>query len=265
MKKSFSKFSLFAILSAAVFFVGCQGETVTELRTEINPALLGAQGIDEELSAPMFLAGLGDRVCVLNYSYVKKKGTDFELIAEDKVTDNAKRPGFGRGCMNFCIAAFDELRKKNEEKGLSVLIRNCKFSGNEAKVAKATDPLLSKEEAAATAVASEDIATAKRGFCKIVGGAHNLLYGEISSEDDCKMQCDMRNESNPQRRCSWKDNVFHKHPKEFCTIQGIAGKVHYNKKVRRFICRSECNAREVSNPYRSCKWGSELLRDHPAK
>jgi hypothetical protein len=265
MRKHFSGFSLFVVVSALLVMVGCQGQEPSSIRTVVNPALLGAQGIDEELSAPLSLAGLGDRVCVLKYSFVKKKGADFDLIANDQLSDNSKRAGFGRGCMNFCIAAFDQLREKNEEekKGISVLIRSCKFTGNDARIASATSPLIPVAGAASAAVASEDVATSKRGFCKIVGGAHKLLLGEIALEDECKTQCDLRSESNPNRRCAWKDNVFRKHPKNFCTIQGSGGKIHYNKKVRKFICRSECKAREVSNPQRSCEWGDELLRDHP--
>lgn len=245
------------LIASYFLIIACQGETTQRetAQIEVNPALLGAEGLDEEESAPLMLTGLGDRVCILRYAYVEKKGTDFEVIANDSVSDNSKRPGFGRGCMNFCVASFDALREKNEAEGRSILIRNCVFSANEEKVEKADQPM-QKE-------AVKEFEDAKNGMCKIVGGAHNLILGEIMKEDACKAECDSREQANPQRRCSFKGEVFRKHPKKFCTIQGIAGKIHYNKKVRKFICRAECKAREVSNPKRSCEWGDDLLRDHP--
>lgn len=256
MSTILKQFTLIAIASFITF--SCAGDPEVINERTVNPALLGAEGLDEDLSAPLSLAGLGDRVCKLHYSFVKKKGTDFEVIAEDSISDNAKRSGFGRGCMNFCIATFDALRAENEKKGVSVLIKNCKFTGNPVAVAKAVDPI-------APVAAPVNVADLDKGICKILGGAHNLLYNENVTENKCKTECDLRNEANPQRRCEYKGKVFRKHPKATCSIVGRAGKIHYQNDVRRFICRSECNARELTNPYRTCLWGTEVVHKYDGK
>ena len=83
---------------------------------------------------------------------------------------------------------------------------------------------------------------AKNGMCKIVGGAHNLILGEIMKEDAYEAECDSREQANPQRRCSFKGEVFRKHPKKFCTIQGIAVRFITTKKCENLFV--ELNVRQ---------------------
>lgn len=246
-----------ASLAAATLMISCAGEDITNIRTEYDSALLDADGVDEEAAAPMYLTGLGDRICELKFDYVKKKGADFEVVASDKVSDNAARSGFGRGCLNFCIASFDALRKENTKNNVSILVKSCKFSDNADKVAAGIGKPLSP-------VASKDLADKNRGVCKVVGSAGVIHFmNNALTKAECKAECSSRDATNPHRKCEFKGDVFHKYPKKYCEIKGSGGKLHYGKNVRQFICRSECAARDKTNPQRQCKFGDKVFRPHP--
>lgn len=77
----------------------------------------------DEDSKTLGLAGQGDRICRLNYSFVKKDAIgNYSVVGEGSTSDNLPRAGFGRGCLNFCVAAFDGLMRNNQPNGTEILI-----------------------------------------------------------------------------------------------------------------------------------------------
>ncbi|MFZ9520455.1 MAG: hypothetical protein ACO3A4_08260 [Silvanigrellaceae bacterium] len=236
--------------------------------------------LDEDEAAPLGLAGLGDRVCRLDFSFVKKDAAgNYSAVGLGTTTDGVSRTGFGRGCVNFCLTTFDELMKANAANNIQVLVNACRFAemapvesmpapdASPAPAATAAATAAPEASPAPTATAAATpmpaatvaaASTSKR--CEVEGGAGNLLYFEVVPRAKCLAECNEREQSNPQRKCSWGSEVLRAHPKNQCIIKGGAGKQLYSQSTTRFNCRMECESRKQTNPNRTCTWGGENVK-----
>lgn len=106
---------------------------------------------------------------------------------------------------------------------------------------------------------SEVLAPVLSGECLILGGCGLELYRSPSGVCvDCKSQCDARS-ANVHRQCTWSGELIVAHPTARCLILGGAGATLYDATGIKCDCIDECAARAVSNPARTCRWGSEVL------
>ncbi|MEN9825227.1 MAG: hypothetical protein RI953_972 [Pseudomonadota bacterium] len=277
----------------AVFGIAACGPTAN--LNEVATVSMSAQSmLDEDEIAPLGLTGLGDRVCRLSFSFVKKDAAgNYSVVGDGTTTDGLARTGFGRGCVNFCLTTFDELMKVNAANNVQILVKSCQFADMASSAsapqpapsatpvssasASPTPPPASAPQTAPTSASSATatptaaataspkptatvVAAAEEKRCKIEGGAGDLLFAEKKSRADCVTECSKRDASNPQRSCEWGSEVLRKHPKNQCIIRGGAGKQLYQQSTTRFQCRMECSSRSQSNPNRSCLWGGENVK-----
>ncbi len=232
---------LFALCLGVVSLVGCGPTSNTNQTASTDSKGLGPDLEYSDEMASFGLAGMGDRICRLNYSLVKKdnKG-NYSVVGQSSQTDNTARTGFGRGCLNYCVAAFDELMKANAATGTEVLVRSCQFA-----------------ETAAPAVSKFNTTM---DSCKVIQADQVVIFAENKTRAECVTECQNREATNPGRRCEWGAEVLRAHPVNQCVIRGAAGKVHYQQSTTRFSCRTECAARATTNPNRSCLWGGENVK-----
>jgi|GEM_PF-733538 len=256
----------FAFALALTSLAACGPTSNTNTSTNSLSAKEEAM-LDEDVSAPLGLQGLGDRFCRLNFSFVKKDaGGNFSVVGSGTTTDGVARTGFGVGCVQFCAKALNELISVNEKNGISVLMKGCQFAEPAAAAAAAPaapmpTPEAAKGAAAAPAAAQAAAqAAAKMDACKIVQADQVVIFAEQRSRAECASECSAKEQSNPGRRCEWGSEVLRQHPVNQCIIRGQAGKLHYQQTVTRFQCRMECAAREQTNPFRSCLWGGEDIK-----
>jgi hypothetical protein len=267
-------------LSACVFvaqIVSC-GPTANKNKpavgTHVNAANSLSDDWSEEEQAPLGLTGLGDRVCRLNYSFVKKSADgNYSVVGEGSTSDGVPRGGYGRGCINFCLVTFDELAKNNAPNGIEILVKGCQFVASAAAASSQDAPTTtaspvaaeSKNAAAAVQAAAAPSPAAnefqtKKESCKVVQVDQVVIFAEQRTRSECAAECDSRAQTNPQRRCEWGTEVLRQHPTNQCIVRGGAGKLLYQQTVTRFQCRMECKARETTNPNRSCLWGGENVK-----
>lgn len=237
----FSKISALCLgFAGLVISCGPTGNMNQTASTESN--LADSEAFSSEESATLGLAGQGDRICRLDYSFVKKdaKG-NYSKVGDGSTTDNLPRTGFGRGCLNFCVATFDELMKNNQPNGVEILIKGCQF-------AQTATPAASKFQTTLDA-------------CKVVQADQKVIFAENKTRAECVTECAKFEGTNPSRRCEWGAEVLRAHPLNACNIRGAAGKQLYQANVTRFQCRMECKARAQTNPNRSCLWGGENVKE----
>lgn len=99
------------------------------------------------------------------------------------------------------------------------------------------------------------------GACQIQGGAENILFAMPRTKAECQGECQARHAANPNRECKWGSEIIRPFPENGCQITNAAkSKVLYGAKVRRFICLTECRAREKTNSGRICNWGAEDIK-----
>ena len=189
----------------------------------------------------MGLAGMGDRICRLNFDLVKKDAAgNYSVVGNGTNTDNLSRTGFGRGCLNFCVAAFDELMKVNKPNGIEILVKDCSFGQT------------------ATPAISTFQSTLKS--CKVIQADQKVILAASKTRQECLTECSNREQTNPGRRCEWGTEVLRAHPLNQCVIRGGAGKMLFQGSVTRFNCSTECKARSQTNPLRTCNWGAENVK-----
>lgn len=229
---------------------------------------------NEEEQAPLSLTGLGDRVCRLNYSFVKKSADgNYSVVGDGSTSDGLPRGGYGRGCINFCLVTFDELAKNNAPNGIEILVKGCQFVAPAAAASAQAAPSASASTATAESKNAASAAQAaaapppvvnefqtKKEACKVVQVDQVVIFAEQRTRSECAAVCDSRAQTNPQRRCEWGTEVLRQHPTNQCILRGGAGKLLYQQTVTRFQCRMECKARETTNPNRSCLWGGENVK-----
>ncbi|MEY4064703.1 MAG: hypothetical protein RIR26_911 [Pseudomonadota bacterium] len=267
-------------LSACLFvaqIVSC-GPTANKnhlnAETHTASAKSSSDDLNEEEQAPLGLTGLADRVCRLNYSFVKKSADgNYSVVGDGSTSDGVPRGGYGRGCINFCLVTFDELTKNNAPNGVEILVKGCQFvtgaAPASAQAAPSSSAIPAKAEsknaaaAAQAAAAPSPAATefqSKKEACKVVQVDQVVIFAEQRTRSECASECDSRAQTNPQRRCEWGTEVLRQHPTNQCILRGGAGKLLYQQTVTRFQCRMECKARETTNPNRSCLWGGENVK-----
>lgn len=265
MTNLLKKFS--GLLFVASIMAACQGEQIVDdMRTVQATGYVEDTNIEDLEIAPMYLAGLGERVCKLSYSYVKKDASgNFSKIVDHEVSDNITRSGFGRGCLNWCVSAFDQLKTANAGKR-NILIKNCKFTGNKDIVANVSTTSPAPDVLDKAKPEFKEAKMAAIGVCKVIGGAGNLI-SKLKDVDKptCKTECKSKNATNPERRCEFKGEIFRAHPKKYCEVRGLSGKLHFDANLKRFDCRASCKewVKGKGKAKAQCKWGNEILRAHP--
>lgn len=100
-------------------------------------------------------------------------------------------------------------------------------------------------------------------LCEVIGGAQAVLLSEPMSSDECEQRCDAFVQTNPNSACRFGGSTIRHHPTEMCSIDGGCGASLMSEVMTRNACFQECEAREGLNPGRTCRWGSETLRDRP--
>lgn len=235
---------------------------------------------EEEVNlAPLALTGLGDRLCSLRFWIVKKEADgNFKRIGASQFGDPSPREGFGRGCLQFCLTAFDQMRAVNKKDGNEILIHSCSFS----RASGAAQPAVTSPAPSATPTPAASPspttqattpATASPSLppgvienqnrveaCKVVQAGQKVIFAEQRERAECVAECKARETSNPSHRCEWGDEVLRQHQQNVCTVRGDGGKLLFQNNVTRFHCRVECKARETTNPNRSCIWGGEDIK-----
>lgn len=235
----FKNFSALCLGVIALVSCGPTGNMNQAASTESKPAAGEREFADE--AASLGLTGQGDRICRLDYSLVKKdaKG-NYSVVGQSSATDNTPRTGFGRGCLNYCVAAFNDLMKTNQPNGVEILVRSCQF-------ALTAQPAVSKFNSTVDS-------------CKVIQADQKVIFAESKTRAECVTECANREATNPGRRCEWGAEVLRAHPVNQCVIRGAAGRLHYQQSTTRFNCRTECAARAGTNPNRSCLWGAENVK-----
>jgi hypothetical protein len=234
---------LCGLVAGGITIVACGPTSNNNQTASAESAKMQIQEDDDsvEESASLGLAGTGDRICKLSYELVKKDAAgNYSVSASGVQTDNLNRTGFGRGCLNFCVAAFDELMKVNKPNGIEILVKACSFA-----------------ETATPAVA---VFQSTLNSCKVIQADQKVILAVQKNRQECVTECNNRETTNPGRRCEWGTEILRAHPLNQCVIRGGAGKMLFQGSVTRFNCSTECKARTTSNPLRTCLWGGENVK-----
>jgi hypothetical protein len=225
----------------ALSFSACGPTSNSNQTASVSTNLAEEDGILKEESANLGLAGTGDRICRLNFDLVKKDANgNYSVSGSGSTTDNLPRTGFGRGCLEFCVASFDELMKVNKPNGIEILVKGCLF-------AETATPAISKFQSTLNS-------------CKILQADQKVLLAASKTRPDCVTECGKLETSNPGRRCEWGTEVLRAHPVNQCAIRGGAGKMLFEGSIPRFNCSMECKARAQTNPLRTCLWGGQNVK-----
>jgi hypothetical protein len=230
-----------ALCLGVIAAVSC-GPTGNMNQTASTETKLAAEELEfADESATLGLAGQGDRICRLNYQFVRKDAVgNYSIVGSGSTSDGTPRSGFGRGCLNYCVSAFDSLMTANQPNGIEILVNSCQF-------AQTSQPAVSRYN---TTLAS----------CKVVQADQKVIFAESKTRADCASECAKFETTNPGRRCEWGAEVLRAHPVNQCVIRGGAGRLLYQASTTRFSCRTECSARATTNPNRSCLWGGENVK-----
>jgi hypothetical protein len=237
--------------------VACGPTGNTNLLSANTSAIELTNGEDD--AAPLGLAGVGDRVCRLNFSFLTKDAAGMHtLLGDATISDNVKRTGYGAGCLQFCSAAFDELRKMNEPNGKHVFVKSCQFAEFPAVAGADPAPAVGADPAPAPAPAPDQGAAG--GAAPAPASTPNPVGagGAVPAPVASPAPAGGGGYPMPQ-----PPPVQAKKDEKRCKIEAGSGEVLFSERLTRINCANECQKRDQTNPQRECEWGSEKLRAHP--
>jgi hypothetical protein len=247
------KSSALCIVSGLFAAVACGPTGNTNLNAANTNAIELTNGEDD--AAPLGLAGVGDRVCRLNFAFLSKDAAGMHtVLGEFTHTDGVKRTGYGAGCLQFCAASFEELRKVNEPNGKHVFVKSCQFAEFDAPAGAEPAPAVGAAPAPADQAAAGGAAPAPADQAAAGGAAPAPVAAPAPAPAPAGVGGYPMPKPAP---------VQTKQDEKRCKIEAGSGEVLFSERLTRLNCASECQKRDQTNPQRECEWGSEKLRAHP--